>query len=100
MIVLVMLCVTANVAQIMTWIFTLDNSAGECFDPAVACSIMSTQTVSDTSKVQVTSEEAQGAQSSFYFLVLRQTLSDRIEDLIECMIFTDKPDFNCFEYKF
>ena len=54
MIVLVMQGITANVAQIMTW----ENSAGECFYPAVDCSIMPTQTFSDTSKVQVTIQEA------------------------------------------
>ena len=41
----------------MTWGLTWDNSVGECFHPAVDCSIMPTQTVSDTSKVQVTIKE-------------------------------------------
>ena len=62
-VVLVMLCIPENVAQIMMWGFTWDHSAGECFHPAVDCSIMPPQTVSDKSKVQVTIEEAQGAQS-------------------------------------
>ena len=44
MIVLVMQGITANVAQIMMWEFTWDNTAGECFHPAVDCSIMPTQT--------------------------------------------------------
>ena len=58
--------ITANVAQIMTWEFTWDNSAGECFhpaQPAVDCSNMPTQPVSDKSKVQATIQEAQRAQS-------------------------------------
>ena len=50
MTVLVMQGITANVAQRMTWGFTLDNSAGECFHLAVDCSIMPTQTVLDTSR--------------------------------------------------
>ena len=63
MIVLAMQGITANVSQLMTREFTCDNSAGECFSQAVECSIMSTQTFSDTCKVQVTIQEAQGAQS-------------------------------------
>ena len=63
MIVLVMQGITANVTQILTWGFIWDNLAGECFHPAVDCSMIPTQTVSDTSKVKVTVQEAQGAQS-------------------------------------
>ena len=54
MIALVMQCKTANIAQTMTLGFTWDDSAEEYFHPAVDFTIMPTQTVSDTSKVQVT----------------------------------------------
>ena len=85
MIALVMQCKTANIAQIMTLGFTWDYSAEEYFHPAVDFTIMPTQTVSDTSKVQVTIQvqKAQGAQSFKKILLLRATLSDGTEDLIE-----------------
>ena len=51
-----MQCTTAKVTQIMMCRFTGENSD-------VDCSIMPTQTVSDTSKMQVTIEEAQEAES-------------------------------------
>ena len=40
-------------------------------------------TVSDTSKMQVTIEEAQGAQSYKKNLLLKEILSDGTEDLVE-----------------
>ena len=76
MIVLVMQDITAKVAQIMTGEFTWDNLAGESFQPdaSVDCSIVLTQTVSDTSKVQITIQEAKGAQSSKKILLWREML--------------------------
>ena len=47
--------------------------------------------------MQVTIEEAQGAQSDKKILLLKEILSDGTEDLIE--IVTDNPDFDRFEYK-
>ena len=53
-------CITANVAWIRTCRFTGEDSSEECF-PAGWC--LQHYTNTDTSKMQVTIEEAQGAQS-------------------------------------
>ena len=41
---IVILCITAKFAQIMTWRFTGEDLAEECYHLAVACSIMPAQT--------------------------------------------------------
>ena len=55
-------CITANFARIMTWRFSGEDSAEECFPLGCHCGLQHYANT-DTSKMQVTIEEAQGAQS-------------------------------------
>ena len=64
----------------MTWTFTEEDLAEECF-PSGCC--LQHYANTGTSKMQVTSEEAKGAQSWKQNLLLREILSDGTEDLIE-----------------
>ena len=57
---IVIQCITVNFAQIMTWIFTGEDLAEECF-PSGCC--LQHYANTDTSKMQLTIEEAKGAQS-------------------------------------
>ena len=75
-----MQCITANIAQIMTWRFTGEDLAEEPF-PSSCC--LQHYANTSTSKMQLTSEEAKGAQSWEKNLLLREILSDGKEDLIE-----------------
>ena len=77
---IVMQWITANVAEIMTWRFTGEDSAEEFFQPS--CWLQHYDNT-DTSKMQFTTEEAQGAQSWEKILLLRGILSDGTEDVIE-----------------
>ena len=55
-------CITANIAQTMTWRFTGEDLAEECFQPS--CRLQHWHYANtDTNKMQVTSEEAKEAQS-------------------------------------
>ena len=71
---------TKHNTQIMTWRFTGKDLAEECF-PSSCC--LQHYADTGTSKMQVTSEEAKGAQSWKQNLLLREILSDGTEDLIE-----------------
>ena len=64
----------------MTWRFTGEDLAEECF-PSGCC--LQHYSNTDSSKIQVTFEEAKGAQSYKTNLLLREILSDWTEDLIE-----------------
>ena len=77
---IVIQCITANFAQIMTWRFTGEDLAEENF-PSGCC--LQHYANTDTSKMQLTIEEAKGAQSWEKNLLLREILSDGTEDLIE-----------------
>ena len=77
---IVIQCITANFAQIMTWRFTGEDLAEESF-PSGCC--LQHYANTDTSKMQLTIEEAKGAQSWEKNLLLREILSDGTEDLIE-----------------
>ena len=70
-------CIKANFTQIMTLRFTGEDLGEECFPSGL-------QHFANigTCKMQVTSEEAKGAQSCKQNL-LREILSDGSEDLIE-----------------
>ena len=57
---IVIQCITANFAQIMTWRFTGEDLAEESF-PSGCC--LQHYANTDTSKMQLTSEEEKGAQS-------------------------------------
>ena len=62
---IVIQCITANFAQIMTWIFTGEDLAEESF-PSGCClhtPALQHYANTDTSKMQLTVEEAKGAQS-------------------------------------
>ena len=67
------------------WGFTGTIQLKNAFHPAVNCSIMPTQSGSDTSKMQLTIEEAQGAQSlkQILSLLFSDGFSDGTEELIE-----------------
>ena len=68
----------ANVAQLMMWEFTWDS-----WRMLPPCCWLQHYANTDTSKVQVTIQEAQGVQSYKKNLVLREMLWDGTEDLIE-----------------
>ena len=53
-------CITAKFAQIMTWVFTGEDLAEECF-PSGCC--LQHYANTDSTKTQVTIEETKGAQS-------------------------------------
>ena len=93
---IVIQCITANFTQIMTWRFTGEDLAEESF-PSGCC--LQHYANTDTSKMQLTIEEAKGAQSWEKNLLLREILSDGTQDLIELHDCTDIPAFNCPEYK-
>ena len=77
---IVIQCTTANFTQIMTWKFTGEDLAEECF-PSGCC--LQDYADTGTSKMQVTSEEAKFSQSWKQNLLLREILSDGTKDLIE-----------------
>ena len=64
----------------MTWKFTGEDLAEECF-PSGCC--LKDYADTGTSKMQVTSEEAKVSQSGKQSLLLRGILSEGTEDLIE-----------------
>ena len=92
---IVIQCTTANFTQIMTWKFTGEDLAEECF-PSGCC--LQHYANTDTSKMQVTSEGAKGAQSWRKNLLLREYQMEQ-KTWLNCMIVIDKPEFNCSEYK-
>ena len=99
--IIVIQCITANIAQIMTSRFTGKIWLKKATHLAVACSIMPTRHKKDATHYW-------GSKKSS---ILRKQIQIRVERKIvrwilmeqktwlNCIIVTDKPEFNCFEYK-
>ena len=93
---LVLQSITANVAELMKWGLTGDDSAEGCF---LLCCWLQNYAHTCTSKMQATTEEAQRAQYRKIISCWEKYCQMEQKTWLKCMIVTDKPEFNCSEYK-